>query len=389
MAEKSVWTCPQGHEVTSEYCPSDGAKRPTEASTASTWPVRGVEQVAPNAWQKTEPKESPAPTWGAKPSGWPVPEPEGRVRPAIDTESEALQLPQPRKAGQQAAEGANTTQPPPDQRTSAGDGWQIPLPGSPADELAALDREKQQWQLPARPKPRKGRIIAGTLGGLAGLVIAIIVITAIAKSPSTTPTASTDTTAPPTGSGGFSGGAVAPPPEAAPTATVPPAPTTTVPLGPKTTFGDGTWAVGKDIAPGTYTTQGEDGCYWERDSDLTGNFNSVLANDNGSGPSVVTILPTDAGFKSQNCGEWSPLPSSGPQATSFADGIWAVGITIAPGTYRTDGGGSCYWERESDFTANGTNSIIANDNASGPATVTINSTDKGFKSQGCGTWAKQ
>jgi hypothetical protein len=147
--------------------------------------------------------------------------------------------------------------------------------------------------------------------------------------------------------------------------------------------------VGKDIAPGTYTTLGEDGCYWERERDTSGDFNSILANDNGSGPSVVTILPSDGAFKSQSCGDWSPLPSSGPQKTSFADGIWAVGIDVAPGTYHTDGGGSCYWERESDFTASGTNSIIANDNASGPATVTVASTDKGFKSRGCGTWTKQ
>ena len=153
----------------------------------------------------------------------------------------------------------------------------------------------------------------------------------------------------------------------------------------RTTFGDGTWVVGKQIAAGTYHTAGGGDCYWARESDLSGGTSSILANDTPSGPVTVTILPTDVGFQTQGCGTWSPEPTTGRQATSFGDGVYAVGIDISPGTYSTQGGSNCYWERDSDLTG-ASNSIITNDTPSGPVTVTIASTDKGFKTEGCGTW---
>ena len=157
--------------------------------------------------------------------------------------------------------------------------------------------------------------------------------------------------------------------------------------GSMTTFGDGTWRVGTDIAPGTYTTSGASGCYWERESSLSGGSDSILANDNTVGQVTVTIPSTDAGFKTQGCGTWSALPTSGQPSTSFGDGIWAVGTQVAPGTYTTAGGASCYWERESDLTG-GSSSLIANDSPAGQVSVTIAPTDKGFKTQDCGTWTK-
>ena len=215
---------------------------------------------------------------------------------------------------------------------------------------------------------RKGFIVL--LGIIA--IIVIIVIAANAGKKSTT-----SATAP-------AGGGT---PSTSPTPTQPAATTPPTAAGPKTTFGDGTWAVNSQIAPGTYTTSGGGGCYWSRSSDLTGSTSSILANDLASGHSVVTILSSDVGFKSDGCGTWTPLPPSGPQATTFSDGTWAVGIEIAPGTYSAPGGGSCYWSTLSDLTG-GDNSIISNDLPSGPVTVTIDPTVKGFKTNGCGQWTK-
>jgi hypothetical protein len=65
-----------------------------------------------------------------------------------------------------------------------------------------------------------------------------------------------------------------------------------------------------------------------------------------------------------------------------------VGEDIRPGTYRSDGGGTCYRERLRDLTG-GFKSIIANGLPQGPAIVTIVSTDKAFSTQGCGTWTLQ
>jgi hypothetical protein len=100
---------------------------------------------------------------------------------------------------------------------------------------------------------------------------------------------------------------------------------------------------------------------------------------------VVTILATDAAFKTENCGTWSPLPATGPQARSFGDGDYAVGIAIAPGKYTTTGSSECYWEQDRNYTGDET-SIISNDNATGSVTVTIPASTKEFRTQGCGTW---
>ena len=244
----------------------------------------------------------------------------------------------------------------------ATDGKWYPPPGSAVEPKGAKDE---------RPWYKKKRFIG--LGIIAIIVIIIIAANAGKKSSNTT----SATVAP------ANGGT----PSTSPAPTQPAATTPPTAAGPKTTFGDGTWAVNSQIAPGTYTTAGGGTCYWSRSSDLTGNTSSILANDLATGHSVVTILPSDVGFKSDGCGTWTPLPSSGPQATSFSDGTWAVGIEIAPGTYSAPGGGSCYWSTLSDLTG-GSNSIITNDLPSGPVTVTIDPTVKGFKTNGCGPWTK-
>jgi len=81
-----------------------------------------------------------------------------------------------------------------------------------------------------------------------------------------------------------------------------PAPAPAAPIA--DTFGDGTYVVGEDIAPGRYRAPGSDlGCYWARLSSLDG-AHSIIANDAGSGPRVVTILATDAAFETTGCGTW-------------------------------------------------------------------------------------
>lgn len=56
-----------------------------------------------------------------------------------------------------------------------------------------------------------------------------------------------------------------------------------------------------------------------------------------------------------------------------------------PGTYRSQGGESCYWERLRGFGGQ-TADIIANGAGILPQTVTIAPTDAGFRSQGCAPW---
>ena len=73
---------------------------------------------------------------------------------------------------------------------------------------------------------------------------------------------------------------------------------------------------------------------------------------------------------------------------NFGDGTQRVGSDIEPGTYRTrEGSPGCYYARLSGFGGELGN-IIANDNANGPAVVTIEPTDAGFESRRCGTWTQ-
>lgn len=69
-------------------------------------------------------------------------------------------------------------------------------------------------------------------------------------------------------------------------------------------------------------------------------------------------------------------------------GIYLVGSDIQPGTYRSSTQGSCYWARLSG-TSGEFGDIIANDNVTGQAIVTIQPSDVAFESNDCGEWQLQ
>lgn len=132
------------------------------------------------------------------------------------------------------------------------------------------------------------------------------------------------------------------------------------------------------IVPGDWDMDGDDTVGIYRPSDHT--FHLSL--NNLQGPADLTVsfgqsswLPT--------AGNFGPPPT--PTLT-FGNGIHVVGADIQPGTYRAATfSGSCYWERKSGF--GGTiDEIIANSFTTIPQVVTIESSDAGFESDGCGTW---
>lgn len=155
-----------------------------------------------------------------------------------------------------------------------------------------------------------------------------------------------------------------------------------------TSFGDGTYVVGREVAPGTYRTLGGDNCYWARLADAGGA--TTLANDNATGPVVVTLLSSDGAFQSKGCGTWSKVldPTTGGTggATRFGDGTWRVGVDIAPGTYYTDSPDGCYYADLSGFSGD-TGDMIDNNMPTGPISFHVDSNEVvGFQSKGCGTW---
>lgn len=154
-------------------------------------------------------------------------------------------------------------------------------------------------------------------------------------------------------------------------------------------FSDGTHQVGTDIQPGTYRTrEGSPGCYYARLAGFSNEMDDIIANGNASGPAVVTVEPTDAGFESQGCGTWTQdLSAITESKTSFDEGTYIVGEDIEPGTYKNSGSSGCYYARLSGYTGDMSN-IIANGNTDTSTVVTIVQTDAGFESQGCGKWTK-
>ena len=154
-----------------------------------------------------------------------------------------------------------------------------------------------------------------------------------------------------------------------------------------TEIGEGIWAVNDDIKPGTYEIPMVQGnCYWSRLKGFTGDLDQILANGNPIGRAVVTITDTDIGFTSQGCGSWKVLDKSSKLATEMGDGTWIIDDDIQFGTYEVSGvEGNCYWSRLKGFTGV-IEEVIANEIPLGRAIVTIANTDKGFNTQGCGTW---
>lgn len=236
------------------------------------------------------------------------------------------------------------------------------------------------------------RMVYTIIAGVVGLVLLVACIGAIVgvvansnHQAGAAPSASSTST----GNVAQIGPSATPKPKTSPTPTLTSTPTATpTPTYPH--FDDGTYQVGKDIQPGTYRTRvGAFNCYYARLKGFGGTLDDIIANNNTDAPAIVTIASTDIGFQSEGCGTWTQDLSQITQSkTTFGDGMYIVGTDIAPGTYRNTGAQGCYFARLSGF-GNTLDDIIANDLVDTPTIVTIASTDKGFQSNGCGTWTKQ
>lgn len=106
----------------------------------------------------------------------------------------------------------------------------------------------------------------------------------------------------------------------------PPAP----PPAPKTSIdADGTYAVGVDIAPGTYASAGpiEDGaCYWKR-----AKGEEMLDNALTKKPQVVRIEPGDTAFTTNDCQVWQLTDAPPPPKAAPADLLGQLGAFIGKG----------------------------------------------------------
>lgn len=163
-------------------------------------------------------------------------------------------------------------------------------------------------------------------------------------------------------------------------------------------FQDGSYLVGRHIAPGTYTADsGDDTCFWYRTAPVL----PIQGDDSGGfisqGHQVVTILPTDSAFWSEGCGTWSPIAQR-PQYTDDQDagvftigaGTFAVGTHIPPGIYisetESEAGSGCDWSTLSAFSGR-PQDISASGIGTLRGIVNITSDTIGFGS-GCQGWVR-
>ena len=110
-----------------------------------------------------------------------------------------------------------------------------------------------------------------------------------------------------------------------------PAPPPGPPPGPTTSInGSGTYTVGTDIAPGTYSSAGpveNNACYWKR---ISGD--KIIDNAMSKQPQIVQIEASDTSFETSDCQPWQKiddcLPGCAPAGTSPGDILGQLGGMI-------------------------------------------------------------
>jgi hypothetical protein len=107
--------------------------------------------------------------------------------------------------------------------------------------------------------------------------------------------------------------------------------------GPKTTIDkDGTYNVGSDIVPGTYSSAGPVGngtCYWKRMGNPDG---ALLDNSLSKKAQVVAIQATDKAFKTDGCQPWQLTPDATPPPEASGPQVQA-GLGILNGLLAPNG----------------------------------------------------
>jgi hypothetical protein len=162
-------------------------------------------------------------------------------------------------------------------------------------------------QKPKKPMSKEARIGWSVLAGFGILFVGVAIGGAgnPQATAASTPAPTVTVTAP--GEPGAEVTVTAPPV----TVTKPAPPAKTVTVGPPEAAaaidGDGTYEVGTDIKPGKYKTDGGEGCYWERLSNLSGGFDAIIANSFSNGRQTVVIKKSDKAFRSSRCGEWTKV----------------------------------------------------------------------------------
>ncbi|MEZ4519495.1 MAG: hypothetical protein R3C44_22580 [Chloroflexota bacterium] len=182
-------------------------------------------------------------------------------------------------------------------------------------------------------------------------------------------------------------------PTVTPTPTNTPVPTSTPDLSATATVeaygslaapkGNGIFTVGTEILSGKWRSTGtREDCYWARyDSNQ-----NILDNHFGWAGGTVNIRPSDYEVEFLDCGTWDYVENEvlvlqGDASEPKSDGIYTVGLEIAPGRWQSTGSqDNCYWAR---LTAN---QDIIDNHYGNAAAVTVRPNDYEVVFWDCGVW---
>ncbi len=137
------------------------------------------------------------------------------------------------------------------------------------------------------------------------------------------------------------------------------------------TYSAGMYKIGSDMPAGEYVLIASDQSYFEVDKDSTGQLDSILANDNFSNRTIISV--SDGQYlKMTDCVAYAfqDAPKVQPVGGFLSDGMYKVGIDLPAGEYKVTPVGDAYVEVSSD-SSHSLNSIITNDNFKEERYITV------------------
>jgi hypothetical protein len=87
----------------------------------------------------------------------------------------------------------------------------------------------------------------------------------------------------------------------------------------------------------------------------------------------------------------APPVTEPPLKPAFGEGFYRINVDLPPGTYRSEGGPYCTWDRFSSaaYPPSATNLIASGYSTGAPISVAIAPTDGAFRTSGCAIWLGQ
>jgi hypothetical protein len=141
--------------------------------------------------------------------------------------------------------------------------------------------------------------------------------------------------------------------------------------GQSKSYGPGMYKVPADLPAGEYLLVATDEAYFQITKDSKNDVDSILANDNFTNRSIVTVRAGQyLTVVNARIIPYSQAPKAQPVGGRLQEGMYKVGIDLPAGEYKVIANGDGYFEVARDST-HGMNSTVANDNFQGSRYVTV------------------